>query len=67
MMPIRRAKKPRTGAGKRRKVERVMSEFKAGTLTSNGRRVTSRAQALAIALNKAGLSRRRSRRRRTKR
>ena len=39
----------------RAKIEKVMSEFKAGELrTPDGKRVTSRAQALAIALRKAG-------------
>jgi len=43
---------------KRRKVARVMREFKGGKLdSSSGARVTDRRQAIAIALSEAGLSR----------
>jgi hypothetical protein len=38
------------------KVAKVMREFKAGTLTTHGKVVTNREQAIAIALNEAGLS-----------
>lgn len=38
------------------KVHKVMKEFKDGTLTSNGKKVTSRDQAIAIAISEAGLS-----------
>jgi antirestriction protein len=41
---------------KQDKVEKVMHEWKAGTLTSNGRKVTDYDQAVAIALSEAGLS-----------
>lgn len=37
---------------KKKKVEKVMSEFKAGTLkSSSGKKVTSRKQAIAIGLS----------------
>lgn len=43
---------------KQGKVHRVMSEFKHGTLRSgSGEKVTSRDQAIAIAMSEAGLSR----------
>ena len=49
------AKKP-TKADK--KVEKVMREYAAGTLkSSSGKKVTSRKQAIAIALSEAGKSR----------
>jgi hypothetical protein len=49
---------PRTKAGKQRKVETVMSEFKAGDLrSSSGQKVTNPKQAMAIGLSEAGLSR----------
>jgi hypothetical protein len=49
------AKKP-TKAQK--KVEKVMREYGAGTLkSSSGQKVTSRKQAIAIALSEAGKSR----------
>lgn len=44
------------------KVHAVMSEFKRGTLHSgSGEKVTSREQAVAIAMSEAGLSRKRRR------
>ena len=44
----------------KRKVERVMHEKKVGTLRSSaGKKVTSRKQAIAIAMSEAGLSRKR--------
>jgi hypothetical protein len=49
------AKKP-TKAQK--KVEKVMSEYKAGALkSSSGKKVTTRKQAVAIALSEAGMAR----------
>ena len=49
------AKKPTKG---QKKVEKVMSEYAAGTLkSSSGRKVTSRKQAIAIALSEAGMAR----------
>jgi hypothetical protein len=51
-------KKPKTTAGKAQKVSKVMSEYKAGTLnsgSSRGPKVTSRKQAVAIAMSQAGV------------
>jgi hypothetical protein len=49
------AKKP-TKAQK--KVEKVLSEYKSGTLkSSSGKKVTGRKQAIAIALSEAGQTR----------
>lgn len=43
---------------KQRKVHKVMSEFKRGTLRSgSGKKVTNSRQAIAIGLSEAGLSR----------
>ncbi len=53
--------KPRTKAGKRAKVDKVMGEFKRGNLKSGskkGQRVRSRKQAIAIALSESGQSKR---------
>jgi hypothetical protein len=47
----------------RSKVEKVMSEFKAGTLHSGSKRgptVTSRDQAVAIAMSEAGMSKKKA-------
>jgi hypothetical protein len=42
----------------RKKVEKVMHEFKKGTLrSSSGQKVTNRKQAIAIAMSEAGMSR----------
>lgn len=47
----------------RHKVEKVMGEFKRGTLrSSSGRKVTSRKQAVAIALSEERRAKRRKRR-----
>lgn len=52
--------KPKTKAGKKRKVHRVMSEHKRGTLrSSSGAKVTSRKQAVAIAMSESGQPRKR--------
>jgi len=56
-MPTR---KPTTKAGRASKVHKVMSEFKHGALHSgskSGPPVSSRKQAVAIALSEAGKSR----------
>lgn len=46
------------------KVHKVMHEYKAGTLkSSSGRKVTSRKQAIAIAMSEAGKSRKGGRKR----
>lgn len=63
--------RPGAGAARRRalrlspkqKVHVVMGEFKRGTLLSAGKPVTSREQAIAIAMSEAGLSWRKPRRR----
>jgi hypothetical protein len=50
-------KKPTTKAGKARKVHKVMSEMKAGTLrSSSGAKVVKRSQAVAIAMSASGQS-----------
>ena len=55
-------KKPTTKAGKQRKMHKVMSEHKRGTLrSSSGKKVTSRAQAVAIGLSESGQSKKRKR------
>lgn len=57
-------KKPKTKAGKKAKVKKVMGEFRRGTLHSGskkGPKVKSRAQAVAIALKQSGQSRKRKR------
>lgn len=47
--------KPRTKAGKQAKVKKVMGEYKRGSLKSgSGGKVTSRKQAVAIAMSEAG-------------
>ena len=47
-------------AAQREKVHTVMREFKAGSLrSSSGAKVTSREQAMAIAMSEAGMSRKR--------
>ena len=52
--------KPRTKAGKARKVAKVLREAKAGRLrTSAGKKVTKKKQKIAIALSEAGLSKKR--------
>lgn len=50
---------PKTKAGKKAKVGKVLGEFKRGTLrTSAGRKPTGRKQAIAIALSESGQSKR---------
>ncbi len=56
-------RKPKTKAAKRKKVAKVLGEAKRGTLrTSAGRKPTSRAQSIAIALSEAGLSKKKKKR-----
>lgn len=53
------ATKPKTKAGKQAKVGKVMKEWKAGELHSGSKKgpmVTSRAQAIAIGLSEAGMT-----------
>jgi uncharacterized protein DUF6496 len=55
--------KAKTKTGRRRKVGKVMGEYKRRTLKSgSGRRVKSRKQAVAIAMSESGQSRRRKKR-----
>lgn len=51
------AKKPTTKSGKAAKVGKVMAEWKEGTLHSGkkGPTVTSKKQAIAIAMSEAGM------------
>lgn len=52
--------KPRTKAGKAAKVKKVMGEYKRGSLKSgSGKKVSSRKQAVAIAMSEAGKKRKR--------
>lgn len=49
---------PKTKAGKQAKVKKVMGEYKEGSLrSSSGAKVTSRKQAVAIAMSESGQSR----------
>ncbi|MDX1555813.1 MAG: hypothetical protein R3212_07295 [Xanthomonadales bacterium] len=55
--------KPRTKAAKRRKAAKVMREYHAGELRSgSGHKVTSPAQAKAIAMSESGQSKKRRKR-----
>ena len=59
-------KKPTTKSGKRAKTRKVMHEFKEGTLRSgskHGPKVTSRKQAIAIAMSESGQGRKKRGRR----
>lgn len=56
--------KPKTKAGKARKVAKVLDEHKSGKLkSSSGRKVKSKRQTVAIALSEAGLSKKRKKKR----
>jgi hypothetical protein len=52
-------KVPTTKMGKQKKIAKVMGEYKAGTLNTGSKKgpvVTSKKQAVAIALSQAGMS-----------
>lgn len=51
-------KKPTTQAGKMKKISKVMGKFKEGTLNmgKSSKMVKNKKQAVAIALNQAGMS-----------
>ena len=52
-------KVPTTKMGKQKKIGKVMGEYKAGTLNTGSKKgpiVTSKKQAIAIALSQAGMS-----------
>jgi hypothetical protein len=52
-------KTPTTKMGKQKKISKVMREYKAGTLNTGSKKgpiVTSKKQAIAIALSQAGMS-----------
>jgi len=53
--------KPKSKAGKAKKVATVMGEYKRGTLKSgqNGKPVKKRKQAVAIAMSEAGMRKKR--------
>ena len=58
------ARSTRKKSSRKRKVRKVMGEYKRGKLKSRGgRRVKSRKQAVAIAMSESGQSRRRKKRR----
>lgn len=49
---------PKTKAGKKAKVKKVMGEYTSGSLrSSSGAKVTSRKQAVAIAMSESGQAR----------
>jgi|TARA_R100001129_G_scaffold22749_1_gene14345 hypothetical protein len=58
-MAISRRQLPKTTEKKRKKVSKVMREFKKGKLNigKSKKKVKNRRQAIAIALNEAGVSR----------
>jgi len=63
-MPISRRQLPKTTEQKRKKVSKVMREFKKGKLNigQSKKKVKNRKQAIAIALNEAGVKQKRRRR-----
>ena len=62
-MAISRRQLPKTTEQKRKKVSKVMREFKKGKLNigQSKKKVKNRKQAIAIALNEAGVKQRRRR------
>lgn len=62
------SRKPKTKVGKRRKMKKVMGEYKRGTLkSSSGHKVVKRSQAVAIGLSESGQSRKKPKKRRKRR
>ena len=47
--------KPQTKAGRKQSVTKAIRKFDKGKLTTRGKKVTNRKQAIAIALSKAGV------------
>ena len=64
-MPISRQQLPKTTDRKQKKVSKVMREFKKGKLNigKSKKKVKNRKQAIAIALNEAGIKQKRRRKR----
>jgi N-acetylglucosamine kinase-like BadF-type ATPase len=62
-MAITRAQLPKTTEKKRKKVSKVMREYKKGKLNigKSKKKVKNRKQAIAIALNEAGIKQKRRR------
>ena len=62
-MAISRAQLPKTTDKKQKKVSKVMREFKKGKLNigQSNKKVKNRKQAVAIALNEAGIKQKRRR------
>ena len=62
-MAISRRQLPKTTEQKRKKVSKVMREFKKGKLNigQSNKKVKNRKQAVAIALNEAGIKQKRRR------
>ena len=59
-------KKPKTKAGKKKKIGKIMGEFKKGSLKSGSKKgppVTKKAQAVAIALSSAGKGKKKKKKR----
>ncbi len=58
-------RKPKTKAGRKRVVHSEMSKFKKGTLKSgSGKKVTSRKQAVAIAMSVSGQAKKKRKKKR---
>ena len=62
-MPITRSQLPKTTEKKQKKISKVMREFKKGKLNigKSKKKVKNRKQAIAIALNEAGVKQKRRR------
>lgn len=61
------AKKPKTKTGKKKKMKKVMDEWKAGKLkSSSGQKVTSQKQAVAIGMSESGQSKKKKKKKKRK-